>query len=82
MSNDVCEYEKIFAVNHCSNTENSLQITTFNSHVVRAVIIHEQKVHSKKTLGYFNPILGQTWTNPAVGLNLSITFFIFDPKLG
>jgi len=21
-------------------------------------------------LGYFNPILGQIWTNPAVGLNL------------
>jgi len=23
-----------------------------------------------KLLGYFNPILGQIWTNPAVGLNL------------
>jgi len=28
----------------------------------------------------FNPILGQIWTNPAVGLNLLIAFF--NPKFG
>jgi len=40
-------------------------------------------------LGCFNPIFGQTWTNPAIGLNFKITFLtqclglsIFDPKLG
>jgi len=40
-------------------------------------------------LGYFNPILGQIWTNPAIGLHFLMTFLtqclsfsIFDPKLG
>jgi len=40
-------------------------------------------------LSYFNPTLGQMWTNPAIGLHFSITFLtqrlclpIFDPKLG
>jgi len=39
-------------------------------------------------LGWFNSILGQLWTNPAIGLNLLITFLtqrldlsVFDPKL-
>jgi len=27
------------------------------------------KLHSKKMLGCFNPILGQIWTNPAIGLH-------------
>ncbi len=31
-------------------------------------------------LGCFNPTLGQIWTNPAVGLNIYITFF--KPKVG
>jgi len=26
-------------------------------------------------VGCFNPILGQIWTNPAVGLNVLIAFF-------
>jgi len=29
----------------------------------------------KKMLGCFNPVLGQIWTNPAVGLNVFIAFF-------
>jgi len=40
-------------------------------------------------LGFFNPTLGQIWTNPAIGLRLLFTFStqcldmsIFDPKLG
>jgi len=39
-------------------------------------------------LGCFNPILGQIWTNPIVGLKYAISKFnptagsIFDPKLG
>jgi len=47
-------------------------------------------LHSKKMLGCFNPILGQIWTNPNVGLkkmqfiNLTqqLGLSIFDPKLG
>jgi len=31
-------------------------------------------------LGCFNPILGQIWTNPAVGLNLLIAFL--NPTFG
>jgi len=40
-------------------------------------------------LGCFNPILGQMWTNPNVGLKMQfknvsqrLDLFIFDPKLG
>jgi len=39
-------------------------------------------------LNCFNPILGQIWTNPAIGLHFQIIFLtkclsliIFDPKL-
>jgi len=35
----------------------------------------------KKTmLGYFNPILGQIWTNPAIWLNLKNA--IYNPTIG
>jgi len=41
------------------------------------------------TLGWFNPNLGQIWTNPNVGLKMSfkhltqwLSLFIFDPKMG
>jgi len=34
----------------------------------------------KNMLGCFNPVLGQLWTNPAVGLNLFIAFF--NPTFG
>jgi len=40
-------------------------------------------------LGCFNPILGQKWTNPAIGFKMSfknvtqwLGSSIFDPKLG
>jgi len=40
-------------------------------------------------LGCFNPTLGQIWTNPAIGLHVLMTVFvyflglsIFDPRLG
>jgi len=34
----------------------------------------------KKMLGYFNPILGLIWTNPAVWLNLKNA--IYNPTIG
>jgi len=46
-------------------------------------------LYTLKVLGYFKPNLDQIWTNPAVGLNIFITFLthsmglsIFYPKLG
>jgi len=45
-------------------------------------------LHSKKMLGWFNPILGQIWTNSNVWLkmqfiwNVRLGFSIFDPNLG
>jgi len=46
-------------------------------------------LHCKKMLGCFNPILGQIWTNPNVGLKMSfkhltqwLSLSIFDPKMG
>jgi len=45
--------------------------------------------HTLKIAGSFNPILGQIWTNPAIGLHFLIPFSsqrlglsIFHPKLG
>jgi len=42
-----------------------------------------------KMLGCFNPTLGQIWTNPNIGLKMSLKnvtqwlgLSIFDPKLG
>jgi len=41
-------------------------------------------MHSKTMLGFFNPLLGQIWTNPIVGLKkkMQMGLSIFDPKLG
>jgi len=46
-------------------------------------------LHTLKMLGCFNPTLGQIWTNPNVGLKMSLKnltqwlgLSIFDPKLG
>jgi len=33
-------------------------------------------LHSKKILGCFNPTLGQTWTNPAIGLHFYPNFWV------
>jgi len=45
-------------------------------------------IYTLKMLGWFNPNLGQIWTNPAFRFNFLITFLtqsfglsIFDPKL-
>jgi len=34
--------------------------------------LHQAQLHSKKLLGYFNPNLGQIWTNPNVGLKCNL----------
>jgi len=38
-------------------------------------VLNWKMSHSKKMLGCFNPILGQIWTIPAIGLHFLITFF-------
>jgi len=46
-------------------------------------------IYTLKMLGCFNPTLGQIWTNPNVGLKMSLknetqwlSLSIFDPKMG
>jgi len=38
-------------------------------HILPKIGLKQPSIFTLKMLGYFNPILGQIWTNPAIGLH-------------
>jgi len=38
-------------------------------HILPRIGLEQPSIFTLKMLGYFNPILGQIWTNPATGLH-------------
>jgi len=44
---------------------NTIHNTGVYEHIQYLIILH-----SKKCWGFFNPILGKIWTNPAIGLKM------------
>jgi len=73
-------------INEIPLTCQSIQIAFFL--IIRSPSIQYNSFKTVVSDGCFNPILGQIWTNPAIGLHyitfltLCLSLPIFEPKLG